>query len=224
MQTKLDITLYKCTGCHMTDTSKRVMQTHCDTSLQCKCRQPMPYVFEGLDFKIDVLDAFLNIVHTPDDHTWCKFGDFLKAFKKFEGTTAGYETLQTSTPTEFDVKFDKFGIVRTYGHDGTEYLLNVTLDNAVINSRMDNSLEEFLCSNDVIMDPEKYVPFDDFRRMFKSFEITTGRRPSKCTLDFCRNAFSKFKIVKVHDTLTYNGARQKKDYLVGVDLVYSDTV
>lgn len=85
-----------------------------------------------------------------------------------------------------------------------------------------NSVEAFLGSSDVVLDPSKYCPFDDFKSALKVFENQNGYKGSKYTTDFFRGPFSKYKITKVRDQMEYHGRSLKRDYLVGIDLVQRD--
>ena len=85
-----------------------------------------------------------------------------------------------------------------------------------------NSVEAFLGSSDVVLDPTKYCPFDDFKCALKVFENQNGYRGSKYTADFFRSPFLKFKISKTRDQMEYRGRSLKRDYLLGIDLVHQD--
>lgn len=85
-----------------------------------------------------------------------------------------------------------------------------------------NSVEAFLGSTDVVLEPTKYCPFDDFKCALKVFEHQNGYKGSKYTADFFRGPFAKFKIVKVRDQMEYHGRALKREYLMGIDLVQRD--
>lgn len=82
-----------------------------------------------------------------------------------------------------------------------------------------NSVEAFLTSADVVFDPSKFCPFEDFKCALKVFESQNGYKASKFTVDFFRGPFAKYKITKVKDMLEYRGRKVKREYLMGIDLV-----
>lgn len=82
-----------------------------------------------------------------------------------------------------------------------------------------NSVEAFLGSADVVLDPTKFCPFDDFKCALKVFETSNGYKASKFTVDFFRGPFAKFKVRKTRELLEYRGRTLKREYLCGVDLV-----
>lgn len=81
-----------------------------------------------------------------------------------------------------------------------------------------NSVEAFLGSGEVVLDPGAYCPFEDFKFALKAFESQNGYKGAKYTADFFRGGFSKFDISRVHDTREYRGQLMRREYLVGVDL------
>lgn len=81
-----------------------------------------------------------------------------------------------------------------------------------------NSVEAFLSSSEVVLDPKKFCPFDDFKCALKAFETQNVYKASKFTVDFFRGPFAKYKITKVKDLLVYRGRKLKREYLLGVDL------
>lgn len=83
-----------------------------------------------------------------------------------------------------------------------------------------NSAEAFLASPEVVLGVERFCPFEDFKAGLKAYEASNGFKPSKYVADFFRGPFNKFGITKVRDTMEYRGRRLKKEYIVGVDLVY----
>jgi hypothetical protein len=85
-----------------------------------------------------------------------------------------------------------------------------------------NSVEAFLGSSDVILDPTKYCPFDDFKCALKVFENQNGYKGSKFTTDFFRGPFTKFKLSRVRDQMEYRGRSLKREYVLGIDLVQRD--
>lgn len=82
-----------------------------------------------------------------------------------------------------------------------------------------NSVEAFLGSSDVVLDPKKFCPFDDFKCALKVFEAQNGYKSSKFTTDFFRGPFNKYKLTKVRDVMEYRGRKLKREYVLGVDLV-----
>jgi hypothetical protein len=80
-----------------------------------------------------------------------------------------------------------------------------------------NSVEAFLSSSDVVLDPSRFCPFDDFKAALKIFESQNGYRPSKFTQDFFRGPFSKFGLRKSVETLSYGGRQVRAAYIFGVD-------
>lgn len=84
-----------------------------------------------------------------------------------------------------------------------------------------NSVEAFLHSADVVMDPARFCPFEDFKCALKVFESQNGYRSSKFTADFFRGPFSKYKITKVREMMEYRGKRLKREYLCGLDVPLS---
>jgi hypothetical protein len=82
-----------------------------------------------------------------------------------------------------------------------------------------NSVEAFLSSSDVVLDPARFCPFDDFKSALKVFETQNGYKASKFTADFFRGPFVKYKITRVRDVMEYRGKKTKREYVCGIDLV-----
>lgn len=87
-----------------------------------------------------------------------------------------------------------------------------------------NSVEAFLSSSEVVLHPDKFCPFDDFKAALKSYEVTNGFKGVKYVLDLFRGPFSKFNIKRVRDTKEYRGRRLHREYLLGVDVVDQMTI
>lgn len=85
-----------------------------------------------------------------------------------------------------------------------------------------NSVEAFLGSQDVVLDPEKFMPFDDFKLALKTFEHQNQYKSARYTADFFRGPFAKYNLQKVRDSMTYRGRKMKRDYVMGVDLLATD--
>lgn len=81
-----------------------------------------------------------------------------------------------------------------------------------------NSVEAFLSSSDVVIDPARFCPFDDFKSALKVFETQNGYKSSKFTTDFFRGPFAKYKITRIRDVMEYRGKKTKREYVCGVDL------
>ena len=85
-----------------------------------------------------------------------------------------------------------------------------------------NSVEAFLGSSDVVLDPTKFCPLDDFKCALKVYENQNGYKGSKFTTDFFRGPFAKFKLARVRDHREYRGRSLKREYVLGVDLILHD--
>lgn len=81
-----------------------------------------------------------------------------------------------------------------------------------------NSVEAFLSSSEVILEPQKFCPFDDFKAALKVYEHQNGYKPSKFTTDFFRGPFNKYKLTRVKDLMDYRGHKARREYVMGVDL------
>ncbi len=83
-----------------------------------------------------------------------------------------------------------------------------------------NSVEAFLASTDVVLAPDAYMPFKEFKEALRLFEQTNGYKAGgkAQTADYWRGPFAKFRLERVHDKRFYRGQNLTRDYVVGVDL------
>lgn len=81
-----------------------------------------------------------------------------------------------------------------------------------------NSVEAFLGSTGVVMDPALFVPMDDFKLGLKVFEQQNGFRSKQYTKDFFRGPLGKFGIEIRKEKRMYRGRNLMREYLLGVDL------
>lgn len=84
-----------------------------------------------------------------------------------------------------------------------------------------SSLEAFLASSDVVLAPEVYCPFKEFKDRLKGFENDNGFKPKQYQWDFFSGPLQKKGVKKVMEKRTYRGRSLTQEYLVGVDLAYN---
>lgn len=228
---KLDVCIYKCSECDVTDTSRSAIVRHIRDSDPCGHAIVMQHVFSGLEFPdtqcTATIDAFFNssYVHFNPEQ-YCQFDEFKRALQAFEtehGTRVKHGikfyaesfakrglTFLAKSPKPIIIGIELFR---------TEFLPIAHHDTDSTHEVGFHPVNEFLLSDKVVLGPNKYCPYDDFKGNLKIFEIEHGYNGSKYTTDFFRQPFVEFKIVKVRDELEYRGRTMKREYLVGVDLV-----
>ena len=215
---KLDLTVYKCSECSLIDLSKSILDQHIlDHGIGARVTK---HVFHNLDFQEITEDNYVNIFLNSSmvilDPQWlCQEDDLkrtLDAFaKRNDIDPANWRTVKRVL-TDNDI------IELTA--DSSSYFKGIHLIRKEKTPR--HPVECFIESSDVILDPTKYCPFDDFKCALKVFEDQNGYRGSKYTADFFRSPFAQFNISKTRDQMEYRGRSLKRDYLLGIDLVHHD--
>ena len=88
-----------------------------------------------------------------------------------------------------------------------------------------NSIEAFLVSTDVVLDPDKHCPYKEFRDAWKSFSINNGynQHNKPVTLNIFRTPFDKFGLRMVTETREYRGTvKNNVQWVVGMDVSEGD--
>lgn len=81
-----------------------------------------------------------------------------------------------------------------------------------------NSVEAFLGSTDIVLDADKFMPFEDFKMALRMFETSNGYRNSRYVADFFKTPFIKFNIRRERCIKVYRGRRLNTEFLIGVDI------
>ena len=84
-----------------------------------------------------------------------------------------------------------------------------------------NSIEAFLASTEVVLAPERFCPYKDFRDAWKSFSISNGynQHTKPVTQNLFRTPFEKFGLAVTTETREYRGTSKGQQWVVGLDLV-----
>ena len=220
---KLDLTIYVCSLCKHTDLSAHVIERHIQDNECCKLAYVAEYELKGLDVNEQItmenyIDVFLHSSTVKLDPSKLCREDTLRRVLSTFATRNGIE--QPSGWSTVKRVLAKYNISRVE-LEAEPCFLGLHLDTQSTDAcNIALSIEAFLESSDVVFDPTKYCPFDDFKEALKMFENQNGYRGSKYTADFFRSPFAKFNISKTRDQMEYRGRSLKRDYLLGVDLVH----
>lgn len=87
-----------------------------------------------------------------------------------------------------------------------------------------NVVEGFLASGDVVLEPERFCPMEDFKTALKAFVAQNNYKAPKLTWDVFRGPFEKYGVTKKRATMEYRSRRLTRDYLFGVDLASFDAM
>lgn len=84
-----------------------------------------------------------------------------------------------------------------------------------------NSIEAFLVSNDVCIDPESFVKYKDFRDAWKGFAQANGYAVSNKTITVAlfNTPFQKHDLRITNEVRTHNGETRKEQWVVGLRLL-----
>lgn len=81
-----------------------------------------------------------------------------------------------------------------------------------------NVLEAFVNSEEIFLDKDAVVSFEDFKAALKYFTNQNNYSMKRMTWEYFRDVFSKYNVTKSRATVMYLGKRQHKDFLFGIGL------
>ena len=84
-----------------------------------------------------------------------------------------------------------------------------------------NCTEAFLASSEVVLDPDRYCPYNDFRDTWKAFSTSNGynQHNKPLTVNMFTAPFEKFGLKVATGTRVYRGAtRENIKWIVGMDM------
>lgn len=87
-----------------------------------------------------------------------------------------------------------------------------------------NSIEAFLASSEVVMGPDLFCPYKDFKERWRAFSVTNGYNQHKQVqmLSLFTAPFEKLNLRIEEGTREYKNARKRQQWVVGVDLAVDD--
>lgn len=81
-----------------------------------------------------------------------------------------------------------------------------------------NALEAFVNSEEVLLDREAYVTFEDFKASLRNYTTHNNLGTKRMTWEYFRDVFERYHITKSRTQMMYNNRRVLKDFLFGVAL------
>jgi Family of unknown function (DUF5906) len=86
-----------------------------------------------------------------------------------------------------------------------------------------NSLEAFMGSDEVTIDPDAAVPFDEFKNALVAYAQINGFDKPKTTTDYFRGPFTRHGIRRERTSRVWRGSLfSNREFLIGLDLAVSD--
>ena len=81
-----------------------------------------------------------------------------------------------------------------------------------------NVLDAFIHCEEVVIDPDSFCAFDDFKASLKVFASQNNYPTKRMNWEFFRNVFDKHHVTKRREMKVYHGRRVSKEFLFGITL------
>ncbi len=166
------------------------------------------------------IDAFINSAAvTLNQKKICSVDDFKRSLGVFALEHDIYDGQYYSPPFTVQKALQNYGI-KEVTDASQSYFVGIQLNRIEPNTC---SIDDFLKSSVVVLDPSKYCPLDVFTRALRDFERHIGiiRKRKRMHPTF-KEAFARFNITCTRDVKEYRGENKRQEYLIGVDLVPCD--